>query len=208
MPRFSRTGLRVRPARFSSEKFCMLRAPIWITSAYSSTRSSALVVQASVTIRRPNLSRISAMILSAVFAHPLKGIRGSARLIGAAAEELRSCPRDLLGHGKRLLPGFNRARPGNHRQVPSANGRIGSREANDCILLLYIAAHQLVGLRNPDHFSNAGKFFEVTLIDRALLPVMPMAVRCAPGMGWARKPSCSMCSQTACISSWRRLRLS
>src|SRR5271157_3237200 len=39
-PRFSSTGLRAFPARFSSEKFCMLRAPIWITSAYFSTRSS------------------------------------------------------------------------------------------------------------------------------------------------------------------------
>jgi hypothetical protein len=41
MPRFSSTGFFARPARFSSEKFCMLRAPIWITSAYSATSSKA-----------------------------------------------------------------------------------------------------------------------------------------------------------------------
>ena len=33
IPRFSSTGLRARPARRSSEKFCMLRAPIWMQSA-------------------------------------------------------------------------------------------------------------------------------------------------------------------------------
>jgi len=40
-----------RPARFSKEKFCMLRAPIWMTSAYSSTRSSDSLSIASVTSR-------------------------------------------------------------------------------------------------------------------------------------------------------------
>src|SRR5579863_9221946 len=33
------------------------------------------------------------------------------------------------------------------------------------------------------------------------LPVMPTAVRWAPGSGWARKPNCSIWSQTAWISS-------
>ena len=33
MPRLRITGLRVRPTRFSSEKFCMFRAPIWMASA-------------------------------------------------------------------------------------------------------------------------------------------------------------------------------
>ena len=32
-PRFSSTGFFAGPPRFSSEKFCMLRAPIWMQSA-------------------------------------------------------------------------------------------------------------------------------------------------------------------------------
>src|SRR3990172_3809871 len=38
-PRLSRTGLGERPARLSREKFCMLRAPVWMTSACCSTNS-------------------------------------------------------------------------------------------------------------------------------------------------------------------------
>src|SRR5207248_11563635 len=40
IPRFSSTGSFDRPARLRSEKFCILRAPIWITSPYCSTRST------------------------------------------------------------------------------------------------------------------------------------------------------------------------
>ena len=67
--------------------------------------------------------------LQPVFAHALKSIGGSARLIGAPAKELGSRRRDLLRNRKSLLPGFDGARSGNHRQVPAANGRIGAREA-------------------------------------------------------------------------------
>ena len=62
MPRFSSTGLGERPTRFSSEKFCMLRAPTWSTSAYCSTNPSDSLSIASVTIFIPNVSRTSAMI--------------------------------------------------------------------------------------------------------------------------------------------------
>ena len=40
-------------------------------------------------------------------------------------------------------------------------------KVNDRVLLLYIAADQLVGLRDPDHLRDAGEFFEVALIDGA-----------------------------------------
>src|SRR5256885_1228343 len=60
MPRFSMIGLRSRPAFFNSEKFCMLRAPIWITSAYSATSTRDSSSRASVMIFSPKRSRISA----------------------------------------------------------------------------------------------------------------------------------------------------
>ena len=58
------TGLRARPASFSSEKFCMLRAPIWMQSAYSSTRSNVSTSMASVTTPSPVSSRASARYFS------------------------------------------------------------------------------------------------------------------------------------------------
>ena len=39
-PRLSMTGRPARPHASSSEKFCMLRVPIWRMSAYSATMST------------------------------------------------------------------------------------------------------------------------------------------------------------------------
>ena len=63
-------GFFARPARFSNEKFCMLRAPIWITSAYFSTKSNDSLSMASVTMPRPNSSRTLARISSPLSASP------------------------------------------------------------------------------------------------------------------------------------------
>ncbi len=95
----------------------MLRAPIWIMSAYFSTSSSDSWSSASVTMRSPKRSRISAMICRAVFAHALEGIWRGARLVRAAAEELCAGLRHLFGHRKRLLAAFNRARAGDDGQI-------------------------------------------------------------------------------------------
>ena len=62
MPRFSSTGVPVRPTSRSRSKFCMLRAPSWIMSATSSTSSSCRGSMTSVTIGRPVSSRASARI--------------------------------------------------------------------------------------------------------------------------------------------------
>ena len=70
MPRFRSTGLDDRPARFKSEKFCMLRAPIWMTSPYRSTMSTLSTSIASVTILSPKSRRTSARIFSPSSASP------------------------------------------------------------------------------------------------------------------------------------------
>ena len=59
-PRFSSTGFFALPTRFSREKFCMLRAPTWMASAYFSTRSTLSTSMASETTGRPVASRASA----------------------------------------------------------------------------------------------------------------------------------------------------
>ena len=53
MPRLSSTGRPHLPSVFSSAKFCMLRAPICMTSAYSATRSTSRSLITSVMIPRP-----------------------------------------------------------------------------------------------------------------------------------------------------------
>ena len=56
---------------------------------------------------------------------------------------------------------------------------------NDGVLLLYIAADQLVGLRDPDHFCDAGELFQVALIDSATVAgdADGGALRAGHGMG-------------------------
>ena len=72
LPRLSITGSLLRPAARSREKFCMFRAPIWITSAYCSTSSSDGWSTASVMIRSPVSSRARASSRSASSPSPWK----------------------------------------------------------------------------------------------------------------------------------------
>jgi len=72
---------------FSTAEVCMFRAPI-CTRRPIRHRSRVSVSSASVTIRKPNFSRISAMIRSA--SRPSLKAKESSRLVGAAAEESRS----------------------------------------------------------------------------------------------------------------------
>ena len=71
-PRFSSTGRSARPTSRSRSKFCMLRAPTWITSATSRTSSSWRTSMSSVTIGSPVSSRASARMSSAGRPRPWK----------------------------------------------------------------------------------------------------------------------------------------
>src|SRR5438477_188299 len=94
-PRFSSTGLSVLPTSESRLKFCMLRAPIWITSACSSTASTCRGSISSVTIGRPVSSRASTRIASASSPSPLK-VGGDVRVRARLGEALDDVL-DLLG---------------------------------------------------------------------------------------------------------------
>jgi len=59
-PRLRSTGRGTRPTSVRSGKFCMLRAPIWRTSAYSATSSTCRVSMTSVTTGSPVARRVSA----------------------------------------------------------------------------------------------------------------------------------------------------
>ena len=71
-PRFRSTGLSVLPTSDSSRKFCMLRAPIWITSATSITASTCRGSMSSVASGSPVSSRASSRIASPSIPSPWK----------------------------------------------------------------------------------------------------------------------------------------
>ncbi|CFO35940.1 Uncharacterised protein [Staphylococcus aureus] len=71
-PRFSNTGLFERPASLSNSKFCMLRAPIWNTSKYSSATSKSAGLTISLTTFKPYLSLVFLSIFSPSTPNPWK----------------------------------------------------------------------------------------------------------------------------------------
>ena len=71
-PRFKSTGVCTLPTSLSSWKFCMLRAPIWIMSAYFVMSSTSLMFTISVTTLSPVLSAASRSIFSPSSASPWK----------------------------------------------------------------------------------------------------------------------------------------
>jgi hypothetical protein len=104
-------------------------------------------------------------------AESLEGIRGSARFIGAAAEEFASGFGDLLGDGHALGFGLNGAGAGDERDVGAANEDVAARrgDAEDGVFSLGVAADELVGLANRDALDDAGKRFENAEIDGAVV---------------------------------------
>ena len=168
-PRLSSTGLRRRPACLSSEKFCMLRAPIWITSAHSATRSRDSLSIASVTMRRPKRSRISGHDARGLEAQALKGVRRGAGLVSAAAEELRAGRRRPARRWRRPVPTLDGAGTGDDGQIASADGSVGSGKADDGVFFFNVAAGQFVGLGDADDLSDAGERFQIAAIDFALV---------------------------------------
>ena len=72
MPRLRSTGLPVSATRRSSEKFCMLRAPIWRMSACSATSSTLSGSMTSVMTGSPVSRRASASSFSPSASSPWK----------------------------------------------------------------------------------------------------------------------------------------
>ena len=171
MPRLSRTGFLARPARLSSEKFCMLRAPIWMTSAYCSTRSRRFVVDGFGDDAEAVLFADLGENLQAGFAESLKAVWGSARFVGAAAEEAAAGLGDLLGDGHALGFGFHGAGAGDQGDVAAADEDVAARrgDAEDGVFGLGVAADEFVGLADGDALDDAGQRFEDAEIDGAVV---------------------------------------
>ena len=99
----------------------MLRAPIWTTSATSSTGSRSRTSISSVTIGRPVSAFASASSRSPSCAEPLEGVGRGARLVGAAAQQRRAgVAHDARGL-EHLLARLDRAGAGDQREVLAAD---------------------------------------------------------------------------------------
>jgi len=107
----------------------------------------------------------------AVFAKALKTVRGSTRLVGAAAEKFYARFLDAFSGGEALLFGFYRARAANQADVFAAEKHIAARcgNAQDGVFFFDIAADQFVGLADGNAFDHAGEGFEYAKIERAFV---------------------------------------
>src|SRR5579859_4553247 len=65
-----------------------------------------------------------------------------------------------FGHSKSLFAALDGTRTGNDGQFGSADRSFPIWEAYDSVILLYIAAHQLVGLADGNDFLHAGHLIQ------------------------------------------------
>ena len=88
MPRLSSTGLSVLPTSVSSTKFCMLRAPSWIMSAYSADQLDVPRVDRLGHDRQAVAVADVAENLQPLFAQSLERVGAGPRLERPAAEDV------------------------------------------------------------------------------------------------------------------------
>ena len=99
----------------------MLRAPIWMTSATSSTGLEVARVHALGDDRQAGLLLGLGEQPQALLAEPLERVGRGARLVGAAAEQRAAGRLDDARGAERLVARLDRARPGDHREVLAAD---------------------------------------------------------------------------------------
>src|SRR6266849_3047950 len=132
MPRFSSTGFFARPARFSSEKFGIFLDQV-----------KTLVVDRFRDDPEPKLLAHLRQDFQPGLAQSLEAVRGSARFVGAAAEQPYARLLDTFGNRQTLFFAFHRARPGYQRHMLAAHDHLASGRGNpqDAVLFLRVPAH-------------------------------------------------------------------
>ena len=146
MPRFSRMGLRSRPACFEQrEVLHVARADLDHVGPFGH-QFEGLVVDRFGDDAQPEAIADLGHDLERVEAEPLKSVGRGAGFVGASAEELRAGGGNLLGDGEGLLAALDGAGTGDDGQVSPANGGVGTGKPNDGVFFFHIAAGQLVRL--------------------------------------------------------------
>jgi hypothetical protein len=121
------------------------------------------------------------------FAEALEHVGRGAWLVSASTKELCASSGDLLGDGEGLFAGLDGARAGDDGEVASTDRGVGAGEGDDGVLFLHIPANELIRFRDANDFGDAGEFFEIALIDLALIAgnANRRALRTGHGM-WAK----------------------
>ena len=135
----------------------MLRAPIWITSATSTTASTCARVHQLGHERQPGLLARLDEDLERHVAEALERVRRGARLERAAAQHRHACGGDRARGLERLLARLDRARAGDEAEVAVADaaaahldhGRVGRELARDELVRLEDRQHLLDARRSP-----------------------------------------------------------
>ena len=182
----------------------MLRAPIWITSAISTTASTSRGSISSVTSGSPVSSRASARIVSASTPSPwnaygeVRGLKAPPRSIVTPS----AC--DGARRLERLLARLDRARPGDEAEVmrrraavPRASITVGSRRSS--------RETSLYGFRIGSTCSTPGKPSSGSVASSSRSPIAPITVASRPWLTCALAPASSSrattsstCSEDAC----------
>ena len=178
----------------------MLRAPIWITSACSSTASTWRGSISSVTIGSPVSSRASTRISSASSPRPLK-VYGDVRGLKAPPRSIvEPRVRDRARGLERLLAVLDRARPGDQAEGvvadPAAahldHGRIRARAPAR-------RACTASGSAAPAPRRGSPRAGSAASASRS--PIAPITVASRPGVTCASAPASASRSTTWSISS-------
>ena len=133
----------------------MLRAPIWITSAYFFHQVQGLVVDGLGDDLHSEFVANFGHDLQARFAQALEGVGRGARFVSAAAKKLRPGAAYVLGHRHGLVAIFDGAGPGDDGQIRDRRRWRPCRESDDRVFLFDVAADQFVRLADADQFLHA-----------------------------------------------------
>ena len=98
-------------------------------------------------------------------AHALERVRARARLERAGPQELHALRHEELGRLEDHRLVLDRARPGDDRERPRADGSL--RERDDGVVAFHLAAGELVRLGDADRLLDARQHLEERLIDGA-----------------------------------------
>ena len=145
----------------------MLRAPIWMASAYFSTRSTLSDVDGLGDHGQAGGLAGLGEDAQALLAQALERVGAGARLERAAAQEVGARRLDRPRDGQRLLHGLDRAGSGHQHQLGAADRH--RAHAHDAVLALHLAGDELVGVGDRDDLQHAGKALEGRRIQGALV---------------------------------------
>ena len=185
----------------------MLRAPIWITSATSSTASMSRTSISSVTIGSP-VSRLGlGEQPQALLAEALEGVRRGPRLVGAAAQQRRA------GVARRRARSRASARATRPCTGPAISAKcsppilrppMSSTVRSPCVICEEASLYGLrIGMTRSTPGCPSSPRLS-TLASCSTSPIAPITVTRAPWLRWARAPARSIFSTTAATSSrWR-----